>query len=222
MTQELWSAVDQYLEQTLIQPDDSLAAAIRNSQACELPAIQVTAAMGKFLQILAKMQVANRILEIGTLGGYSSIWLARGLTPGGKLVTLELEASHAAVAQKNFTQAGVQDRVELRLGPALETLPKLLAEARGPFDLVFIDADKPNNPHYFDWALKLSRPGTVIVVDNVIRKGEVIDAHSSDENVRGVRQLHDRLRTESRVECTALQTVGGKGYDGFTLARVVG
>ncbi len=221
MSQELWTAVDQYLNHTLVHPDAALEAAIRESESAELPAIAVTAPMGKFLHLMAKIQGAKNILEIGTLGGYSTIWLARALPAGGKVVTLEMEVKHAEVARANFVRAGVADRIDLRVAPALEMLPKLAAEGRGPFDFIFIDADKPNNPNYFAWSHKLSRPGTIIVIDNVIRKGEVIDAASADENVQGVRQMHDLIAAEPRVSATALQTVGDKGYDGFTLVRVI-
>ncbi|HEX2659682.1 MAG TPA: O-methyltransferase, partial [Polyangia bacterium] len=192
-----------------------------DSEAAGLPAIQITPTMGKMLHLLARMQGARRILEIGTLGGYSTIWLARALPAGGRLVTLELEARHADVARANLQRAGLGDVVDLRLGRALDTLPRLQAEAGGPFDLVFIDADKQSNPDYFQWALKLARVGSVIVVDNVIRDGAVIDAANREPAVEGVRRLNQMLGTEPRVSATALQTVGAKGYDGFALALVI-
>lgn len=176
---------------------------------------------GKLLHLLARIAGARRILEIGTLGGYSTIWLARALTDGGRLITLEADAKHAEVARKNIARAGLDRVVTLRLGAALDTLPQLAEEGEGPFDLIFIDADKENIPQYLMWALKLSRKGTLILVDNVIRDGEVIDASSSDSRVQGARRLFDALKAEPRLQATALQTVGSKGYDGFAMAVVV-
>jgi predicted O-methyltransferase YrrM len=173
------------------------------------------------LHLLARAQGAQSILEVGTLGGYSTIWLARALAPGGRLITLESEAKHAEVARANLARAGVAGFVELRLGRALDTLPIIAAERRGPFDFIFIDADKPSNPEYFTWALRLARRGSLIIVDNVIRDGAVVDAGSTDLNVQGVRRLHEMIAAERRVSATAIQTVGGKGYDGFTVALVV-
>jgi predicted O-methyltransferase YrrM len=175
---------------------------------------------GKLLHLLARACQARQILEIGTLGGYSTIWLARALPAGGCVMTLEADPKHAEVARANFAHAGVASVIELRLGPALETLPKLAAEGRGPFDLIFIDADKSNMREYFDWALKLSRPGSVIIADNVVRQGKVLDASSSDVDVQGVRRFNERLAAEKRVSATEIQTVGSKGYDGFALAVV--
>jgi predicted O-methyltransferase YrrM len=220
MSQEQWSEVDRYLEQAIVQPDAALAAALETSQAAGLPDIQVAPAQGKLLHILARTLGARSILEIGTLGGYSTIWLARALAPGGRVVTLELEQKHADVAQANFERAEVADRIELRLGPALETLPRLAAEKRGPFDLFFIDADKQSIPEYFGWALQLSRPGSLIVVDNVVRRGAVADASSTDVAVKGVRRFNERVAKEPRVVATALQTVGSKGYDGLAFLYV--
>ena len=215
---KLWDNVDRYISETLVQPDAALAAALEASDAAGLPAISVSPAHGKLLWLLARTIDAKRILEIGTLGGYSAIWLARGLAPGGRLVTLEALEKHAAVARKNLARAALADVVEVRVGPALDTLPRL----EGAFDLTFIDADKQNNAQYFRWALKLSRPGSLIVVDNVVRDGAVIDARSRDAAVQGVRRLYDLIAAEPRVAATAIQTVGVKGYDGFAIALVLG
>jgi len=218
---ERWAAVDDYLAERLTEDDPALEAALRDSEKAGLPAIQVTATQGKLLQLLARSQRAKAILELGTLGGYSTIWLARALVPGGRLVTLESESKHAEVARANLARAGVLERVDLRLGKALDTLPQLATEATR-FDFVFIDADKPNIPEYFTWAIRLSRPGALIVVDNVVREGKVADANSEDANVQGVRRFFQQLDGETRVSATAIQTVGGKGYDGFALALVLG
>jgi predicted O-methyltransferase YrrM len=216
-----WTAVDRYIAEALIPSDPALDAALEASVAAGLPPIQVSPAQGKFLHLLARAQGARTILEIGTLGGYSTIWLARALPPGGGLVTLEADPHHAEVAQANLDRAGLTNLVELRLGRALETLPKLHAENRGPFDLIFIDADKPSNADYFTWALKLSRVGSLIIVDNVVRDGAVTDADSTDPDVQGVRRLNELLTSEKRVSATTIQTVGSKGYDGFTMALVI-
>ncbi len=221
MSLDQWAAVDAYLAETLVQPDAALAAALADSAAAGLPEINVTPNQGKLLHLLARAQGAQRILEVGTLGGYSTIWLARALPPNGRLVTLEVDPKHAAVAQANLARAGVADVVEIRLGPALDTLPQLADEGAEPFDFIFIDADKPSNPEYFAWALRLSRPGSLIVVDNVIRGGAVVDAASIDPAVQGVRRLHELMAAEPRVSATAVQTVGDKGYDGFALTLVV-
>jgi predicted O-methyltransferase YrrM len=222
---EQWTAVDRYIAEALIPSDPALDAALEASAAAGLPQIQVSPAQGKFLHLLARVQGARTILEIGTLGGYSAIWLARALPPGGRLITLEADPHHAAIARANLARAGLEDVVELRVGRALDTLPLLagLQEAggsRGPFDLIFIDADKPSNPEYFTWALKLSRRGSLIVIDNVIRDGAVINAASTDPDVQGVRRLNELLAAERRVSATTIQTVGSKGYDGFTMALV--
>jgi predicted O-methyltransferase YrrM len=217
---ELWTEVDRYLAETIIQPDEAVSAALTESLAAGLPEIAVSPNLGKFLHLLARMMGAKRILEIGTLGGYSTIWLARALPLDGRLVSLEIDPKHAAVAKENIDRAGVADRVEIILGPAAESLATLHAAGRGPFDLFFIDADKPNIPDYFQWSLKLSRPGSVIVVDNVIRDGAVIEGNSPDESVQGVRRFHELVAKERRVNATTLQTVGAKGYDGFTLVVV--
>lgn len=212
--------MDRYITDTLLSPDAALEAALKTSADAGLPSINVTPNQGKLLQLLAQAQGARSILEIGTLGGYSTIWLARALPPGGRLITLEFEPKHAEVARANIARAGLAEIVELRVGAALETLPQLASERRGPFDFIFIDADKANYPGYFTWALKLSRRGTVIIADNVVRKGAVIDAASTDPLVQGVRHFHELVAAESRVSATAIQTVGGKGYDGFTLMIV--
>jgi predicted O-methyltransferase YrrM len=220
MTQEQWTAVDRYLTDLFVPPDPALDAALQASAAAGLPAINVSPNQGKLLLLLALAQGARAILEIGTLGGYSTIWLARALPAGGRLVTLEADPKHAEVARANLDRAGLGGVVELRLGPALETLPQLAAGGRGPFDLVFIDADKPSYPEYFAWALKLSRRGSLILADNVVRKGAVVDAASDDPRVQGVRRFHELLAAEPRVSATAIQTVGSKGYDGFAIALV--
>jgi predicted O-methyltransferase YrrM len=209
-----WTAVDEYIADRMVPSDPALDAALAASTAAALPAIQVAPNQGKLLQMLARMIGARAILEIGTLGGYSTIWLARALPAGGRLVTLEADAKHADVARTNITRAGLSAVVDLRLGRALDTLPNVT----GPFDLVFIDADKPAIPDYFRWALKLTRSGALIIVDNVIRDGDVVDAKSSDVNVIGVRQLNDLLATETQVTATTIQTVGVKGYDGLMIA----
>jgi predicted O-methyltransferase YrrM len=221
MMPDRWIEVDNYLRTALSKPDAALEGAIRDSAAAGIPDYSVTANEGKFLHLLARIHGSRRILEIGTLGGYSTIWLARALPADGKLVTLEIDPHHASVARANFSKAGVAHLVELRQGPASETLPVLAADDPLPFDLFFIDADKANNSLYFEWALKLSRPGSVIVVDNVVRNGAVIDPHDSDPSVRGTRQLIEMVSAERRVSATALQTVGSKGYDGFLVALVI-
>jgi predicted O-methyltransferase YrrM len=218
MNQEQWTAVDRYITDLLIPPDPVLDAALADSSAAGLPPISVTPNQGKLLQLLAQILGARNILEIGTLGGYSTIWLARALSKTGRLITLEAEPKHAQIARANIARAGLSDIVEICVGRALDTLPKLAAERRGPFDLIFIDADKPATPDYFTWALKLSRPGSLIIVDNVVRKGAIVDADSLDANVQGIRRFNQMLAADKRVSATAIQTVGSKGYDGFTLA----
>jgi predicted O-methyltransferase YrrM len=220
VTQDKWTAVDTYINETLLPPDPALNATLEASVAAGLPAYAVSPTQGKLLYLLAQIQGASSILEIGTLGGYSTIWLARALPRGGRLVTLEFDPKHANVASASIARAGLSETVEVRIGPALETLPQLAAEGAGPFDLIFIDADKRNNPGYFTWALKLSRKGSVILVDNVIRDGAVIDASSADPDIQGIRRLNELLAAEPRVTATAIQTVGSKGYDGFTLILV--
>jgi predicted O-methyltransferase YrrM len=220
MEGELWTAVDCYLGDLLVSADPALEAALTASAAAGLPAINVSPVQGKLLHLLARAIGARNVLEIGTLGGYSTIWLARVLPDGGRLISLEADAKHAEVAGANIARAGMENKVEVRLGLALDLLPGLAAEIREPFDFVFIDADKPNNAAYFDWALKLSRPGSIIVVDNVVRDGDVIDAASDSPTVQGVRRFLERLAAEPRVSATAIQTVGTKGYDGFAIALV--
>lgn len=218
MDEQRWTAVDDYFNGLLVPPDEVLDGALRASAEAGLPAINVAPNQGKLLHLLARIHGARTILEIGTLGGYSTIWLARALPPGGRLVTLEAEPRHFEVARATIARAGLSEVVELRLGRALDTLPGLVDDA--PFDLVFIDADKPSNPDYFAWALKLTRPGSLIVVDNVVRGGRVADPGSDDPAVAGVRRLVDLVAAEPRVSATTLQTVGVKGYDGFLLALV--
>jgi predicted O-methyltransferase YrrM len=220
MNPEQWSQVDEYIVQALVPSDAALDAALRSSTEAGLPAINVAPNQGKFLALLATIQGAQRILEIGTLGGYSSIWLARSLPSDGQLVTLELSPKHAEVARQNLERAGVASKVDVRVGRAVDTLAALASEGVRPFDFVFIDADKQSIPEYFHWSLELSRVGSVIVVDNVIRKGNVIDATSSDANVQGVRRFNELLSKTASVSATTIQTVGSKGYDGFTLIRV--
>jgi predicted O-methyltransferase YrrM len=221
MTQETWIAVDSYIAETLIPSDPILQEALQRNTKAGLPTIDVAPNQGKLLYLLAKIRGAIRILEIGALGGYSTIWLARALTPDGTLITLELDPKHAEVAKANIAGAGLSSKAEVRLGPALDSLAKLHAEGAKPFDFIFIDADKPGYPDYLDWSLRLSQPGTVIVADNVIRDGAVIDPKSKDASVQGVRRFFDKIAADSRLEATALQTVGTKGYDGSALAVVV-
>jgi predicted O-methyltransferase YrrM len=216
-----WDDVDAYFTTHLAPNDEALEAALRDNEAAGLPAIDVAANQGKFLHLLALIQGARRILEIGTLGGYSTIWLARALPADGRLVSLEYSARHAEVACRNIARAGLDGIVEVRVGPALESLPKLTDENPEPFDLVFVDADKANNPHYVEWALKLTRAGSVIVVDNVVRGGRVADAGSTEPDVRGTRAAIELIAAHPRLSGTAIQTVGTKGYDGFALARVL-
>jgi predicted O-methyltransferase YrrM len=220
--QDKWSAVDRYITERLVRSDAALEAALAANAAAGLPSIDVAPNQGKLLHLLALTRGARRILEIGTLGGYSSIWLARALPPGGRLITLELEPKHAAAAQANLNRAGLSHLVEIRVGPALESLAQLVRDGAEPFELIFIDADKRNIPAYLDWALKLARPGTLIVTDNVVREGAILDAASTDPDVQGVRAMFEMLAAEPRVSATAIQTVGSKGHDGFALAVVLG
>jgi predicted O-methyltransferase YrrM len=220
VTQEHWTNVDRYITDLLVPADPALDAALADSAAAGLPAINVAPNQGKLLSLLAQALHVHSILEVGTLGGYSTIWLARGLSAGGRLITLELDPKHAEVARKNIARAGLSDKVEVRLGRALDTLPQIEAEKLGPFDLIFIDADKVSNADYFAWAVKLSRPGTLIIIDNVVRKGAVIDPNSTDVSVQGVRRLNEALVKERRVSATQVQTVGSKGHDGFAFALV--
>jgi predicted O-methyltransferase YrrM len=215
-----WVAVDRYFEKLLAPADAKLDAALAANQAAELPAIDVSPLQGKFLHLLVQLTQARRVLEIGTLGGYSTIWIARALPEGGRIVTLEFNPKHAEVARKNLEHAGLLDRVDIRVGRALDSLPELESSGAGPFDLVFVDADKRSNPQYLEWALKLSRPGSLIFVDNVVRDGKVVDADSTDPDIQGTRRMMEMLAAEPRLSATALQSVGIKGYDGFVLAIV--
>ncbi len=219
MTKEVWNRVDDYINDLFIQ-DAALDAALKASADGGLPAIQVAPNQGKLLMLLARAQNAKRILEIGTLGGYSAIWLARALPKDGALITLELEEKHARVARSNLERAGVADRVDVRVGPALDTLKMLDAEGADPFDFVFIDADKTGYPDYFTWSLKLTHPGSLIIADNVVRDGAIADANSSDAAVKAVRKMNAMMAKEPRVNATILQTVGSKGYDGWAVALV--
>jgi predicted O-methyltransferase YrrM len=224
---ERWTAVDRYITDLLVPQEPALDAALQTSAAAGLPPIAVTPNQGKLLELLARVQGARTILELGTLGGYSTIWLARALPDDGRLVTLEAAPAYAEVARANIARAGLGEIVELRVGAALQTLPQLVAEGAGPFDLIFIDADKANNPGYLEWSLKLSRPGTLIIADNVVRDGAILDPDAydpalGDEGVKGVRRFYELLASEPRVSATAIQTVGGKGHDGFALVLVGG
>lgn len=218
--QEQWTAVDRYITDELVPSDTALDAALASSAANGLPAINVAPNQGKLLQVLARSVGAKRILEVGTLGGYGTIWLARALQPDGKLITLECDPKHAEVARANIDRAGLTHVVEIWLGKAIDTLPRIVAEGRGPFDLIFIDADKPGNADYFEWAVRLSRIGGLIIVDNVVRNGGVIDP-AGDANAQGARRLFEAMARESKVSATAVQTVGTKGYDGFAIAVVI-
>ncbi|MFB7554993.1 O-methyltransferase [Streptomyces brevispora] len=222
MTQARWAEVDDYFNALLVGSDEALDAAVEASEKAGLPAIQVAANQGKLLNLLARLQGARTVLEIGTLGGYSTIWLARALPEGGRLVTLEADPECAEVARRNIERAGLADVVEIRVGLALDTLPELAEQGYGPFDVVFIDADKPSNPDYLAWSLKLTRPGSLIVADNVVRDGEVVDATSEDPKVRGVRRFTELVAAEPNLTATALQTVGSKGYDGLMAILVTG
>ncbi|HEV3418959.1 MAG TPA: O-methyltransferase [Candidatus Acidoferrum sp.] len=220
MTQEVWEAVDKYFDKMLIPHDSTLDDALAAAAAAKLPAIQVSSVQGKLLQLLARIMGARNILEIGTLGGYSTIWMARALPEGGRIITLEADPKHAEVARKNFARAGVESKVELRLGKALDTLPKVAADGLGPFDMFFIDANKSNMPEYFEWSLKLARTGSVIIADNVVREGAVLDPKSTDDDIQGIRRFLEMVGKEKRVSGTALQTVSTKNYDGFALVLV--
>ena len=220
MSQELWTSVDNYLGEVLVRQDRHLDNAVAASDAAGLPSIQVSPLQGKLLEIMIEMMRAKNILEVGTLGGYSTIWMARSLPADGHVVTIEIDPKHAHVAQENFNRAGLAEKIDLRTGNAREILPAMIDEGAGPFDFVFIDADKASNPDYFGWALEMSRPGTVIIVDNVIREGSIVDAGSEDASVKGVRRLNELMAGNPRISVTALQTVGIKGYDGFSVAIV--
>jgi predicted O-methyltransferase YrrM len=220
MTQEQWRAVDEYITDLFVLQDSVLDATLSDSAAAGLPEIAVSPVQGKFLGVLTRAIGARSVLEIGTLGGYSTISLGRALPPDGRLITLEFNSHHATVALANIARAGLTNLVEVRVGRAQETLPQLVAEGIGPFDLIFIDADKPGYPEYLKWSLKLSRPGTVIIADNVVRRGAVINENSGDQNVDGVRRFNEMLATEPRLNGTILQVVGEKGYDGLAIAVV--
>ncbi|HEX3436116.1 MAG TPA: O-methyltransferase [Pseudacidobacterium sp.] len=220
MSKKKWTAVDKYIDSLLTPSDPALDAAIEAIVDAGMPTISVTPSQGKLLHLLARSHGAKKILEIGTLGGYSTIWMARALPKNGLLVTLEADDKHARVAAANIARAGLSEIVDLRKGKALNALPKLADEGIGPFDLIFIDADKRNNPRYFEWALKLSRPGSLIIVDNVVRDGEILDAKSADPDIQGTRKMLEMMASEPRVIPTGVQTVGSKGYDGFAIALV--
>jgi predicted O-methyltransferase YrrM len=221
MAQETWTAVDAFIGELLAPHDEALAAALRSSEEAGLPSIQVSPPQGRLLHLLAKVVGARSILEFGTLGGYSTIWIARALPDGGNLITIEADPDYADVAGRNVARAGLDGLVDLRVGPALDLLPDLETEGAGPFDLVFIDADKVHSPEYFAWSLPRTRPGGLIVSDNVVRDGLLADADSEDPAIRAQRRLHEMIAAEPRAEATTIQTVGGKGYDGFNLARVL-
>ena len=218
---DVWKQVDDYFGDQLISPDPDLIRALKTNREAGLPEIDVTPLQGRFLEVIVRATRACRILEIGTLGGYSTIWLARALSPDGVVVTLELETKHAEIAKVNLTNAGLTSRVDLRVGPASETLAALVAESADRFDFIFIDADKAGYPEYLQWSLKLSRPGTLIVADNVVRDGKVIDPANPDPNIQGVRRFTELVSAEPRLCATVLQTVAGKGYDGFAMAVVL-
>jgi predicted O-methyltransferase YrrM len=220
VSERLWHEVDEYIEARLVPADPVLEATLQTSAEAGLPAISLTPALGKLLHLIARIQGARRILEVGTLGGYSTIWLARALPDNGELVTLELNPRYAEVATANAERAGLAGLIKIEVGPALDSLRALVAAGVAPFDLVFVDADKQNTPAYFELALELTRPGSVIVADNAVRDGELIDADTPDPGTQGMRRLHELLATHARVSATTVQTVGSKGYDGFTLARV--
>jgi predicted O-methyltransferase YrrM len=220
MDQDLWTSVDSYLTDNLVHPDQPLDDAVKANAQAGLPAIDVTPNQGKLFHLFARMQGARRILEVGTLGGYSTIWFARALPPDGRLVTLEIDPKRASVAANNIHRAGLTSLVDLRVGPALDSLAQLHAENTAPFDLIFLDADKPNNPAYLEWAIRLSRPGTIIIGDNVIHDGTILDANDTNPRVTGTRTFLEKLGSHPRLDATAIQTVGSKGHDGFALAIV--
>jgi len=219
MNQELWTKVEEYFA-PVVQEDEALRAAAKEGEKAGLPPIAVSPNEGKLLMLMAQLIGARKILEVGTLGGYSTIWLARGLSEGGRLITLEYEQKHADVAKKNIERAGLGGIVDVRVGDATKTMPELLKEGARPFDLIFLDANKDGYPAYFEWSLKLARKGTVIIADNVVRDGGVIDAASKDASIQGVRRFNEMVAAETRVSATAIQTVGSKGYDGFAVVLV--
>ena len=220
MSKKKWTAVDRYISEALIPTDPALESALAASKKAGLPAIAVAPNQGKWLMILAQAIGARSILEMGTLGGYSTIWLARALPADGRLISLEFDPKHAEVARGNVARAGLADKVEIRVGKALDTLPELAAEGLGPFDFIFIDADKGNYPGYLEWAVNLSHPGTHIIGDNVVRDGKIIDADDPDPSIQGVRRMNEIIAVDPRLTATAIQTVGSKGYDGFMIAIV--
>ena len=222
MDQARWTEVDRYLDEVLVGSDPALDAALADVDAAGMPAISVTPTLGKLLYILARMVGARRILEVGTLGGYSTIWLARAVPARGQVVSLEIDAGNAAVAAASLQRAGVADRVDIRIGRAVDTLAALEVAGVEPFDLVFIDADKQSNPEYLAWALRLTHVGSVIIVDNVVRGGAVADSTATDPSILGIRRMNELIAAEPRLLTTAIQTVGSKGYDGFAIALVVG
>ncbi|HEX8728411.1 MAG TPA: O-methyltransferase [Ktedonobacterales bacterium] len=222
MTEDQWAAVDHYFDGLFAPPDPALDAAIKATSDAGMPLINVAANQGKLLQLLARMVGARKILEVGTLGGYSAIWMARALPPDGRLITLEVNPTHADIARANIARAGLADKVEVRLGSAHDSLPQLAEQGAGPFDLVFIDADKASTSAYLTWALRLTKPGSLILIDNVVRNGAVADAASTNADVQGIQQGLAMLANEPRVSATALQTVGVKGYDGLAIALVTG
>jgi predicted O-methyltransferase YrrM len=221
MGEELWTSVDGYFNESVVGTDAVLDAAAGAAAAAQLPPVSVTPAYGKLLHLIARAQKATRILEIGTLAGYSTIWLARAVPADGRVMTLDVNAKHAEIARANLGRAGVADRVEIRVGPAVETLSQLARDGESPFDFTFIDADRPNAAAYFDWAVRLSRRGGIIVVDNVVRKGRVLDTSNTDPDIVGIRHLVERLASDARVSATVMQTVSSKGHDGFVLALVL-
>jgi len=218
--QDTWTKVDEYFDNALLTPDNTLESALKVSDGAGLPEHAVAPNQGKLLMLMAQMQGATKILEIGTLGGYSTIWLAKALPEGGSIITLEYESHHADVAEKNIENAGYGGKVDIRVGAAVETLP-VLADEGHVFDLIFIDANKDDNPTYLEWSLKMSRIGTVIIVDNVVRGGGVLDPNSDDIRIQGTRQVVEMMKSEPRIDATMLQTVGSKGWDGFILSRVL-
>ncbi len=220
MSEQLWGRVDDYIAGKLVHEDAALAAALSANAAAGLPAIDVSAAQGKYLNLMVRITGAKRVLEFGTLGGYSTIWMAKALPADGRLVTLEYEPKHAEVARKNIDAAGVGDQVTIHVGAAIDSLPRVAAENPEPFDFIFIDADKPNNPAYLEWAVQLSRPGTVIIFDNVVRDGKVLDHENPDPRIIGTRAAYDLIASHPRLSATALQTVGSKGWDGFAIMVV--
>ena len=220
MSETIWGRVDDYIVDKLVKEDASLSAALAANTAASLPAMDVSAAQGKFLNLMVRITGAKRVLELGTLGGYSTIWMAKALPAGGQLVTLEYDPKHAQVARRNIDASGVGDKVTIHVGAAVDTLPVVAAQNPEPFDFIFIDADKPSNPVYLDWAVKLSRPGTVIILDNVIRDGKVLDPANPDPRIIGTRAAYDIIGSHPRLSATALQTVGSKGWDGFAIMVV--